>query len=380
MIKDIFVVTAIADIHFGSAKAVNLYCELKETFLKFIKGKNIDMIVICGDYFNSILNLNSKSSHLSVLFMDELVETCKQEGIKYIRIIEGTLSHDNKQLSVFKIYETDNDIDFKIFFNVSEEILEEGVKILYLPEEYIVDKDTYYKEYFSKRKYYDFIFGHGMFIECSFGVNDGESQISKAPIFNSKQIVSICKGPIIFGHIHTRTIIRKHIHYIGSFSRWVYGQEEPKGFEVIMYDTKSSRYLYEFIENKLAPKYDTIVIKNFTHFENIETLINFINKFKIDNLRIKVILDKVNEHDKLFITYLREYYTNKSGYKLEIENKVQTEMRKDIENKVNTLLEKYDFVFDKKLPPEIKIQKFIERKNSKLIDLEVIKDILFNDE
>lgn len=380
MIKDIFVVTAIADIHFGSAKAVNLYCELKETFLKFIKGKNIDMIVICGDYFNSILNLNSKSSHLSVLFMDELVETCKQEGIKYIRIIEGTLSHDNKQLSVFKIYETDNDIDFKIFFNVSEEILEEGVKILYLPEEYIVDKDTYYKEYFSKRKYYDFIFGHGMFIECSFGTNDGESQISKAPIFNSKQIVSICKGPIIFGHIHTRTIIRKHIHYIGSFSRWVYGQEEPKGFEVIMYDTKSSRYLYEFIENKLAPKYDTIVIKNFTHFENIETLINFINKFKIDNLRIKVILDKVNEHDKLFITYLREYYTNKSGYKLEIENKVQTEMRKDIENKVNTLLEKYDFVFDKKLPPEIKIQKFIERKNSKLIDLEVIKDILFNDE
>lgn len=380
MIKDIFVVTAIADIHFGSAKAVNLYCELKETFLKFIKGKNIDMIVICGDYFNSILNLNSKSSHLSVLFMDELVETCKQEGIKYIRIIEGTLSHDNKQLSVFKIYETDNDIDFKIFFNVSEEILEEGVKILYLPEEYIVDKDTYYKEYFSKRKYYDFIFGHGMFIECSFGANDGESQISKAPIFNSKQIVSICKGPIIFGHIHTRTIIRKHIHYIGSFSRWVYGQEEPKGFEVIMYDTKSSRYLYEFIENKLAPKYDTIVIKNFTHFENIEILINFINKFKIDNLRIKVILDKVNEHDKLFITYLREYYTNKSGYKLEIENKVQTEMRKDIENKVNTLLEKYDFVFDKKLPPEIKIQKFIERKNSKLIDLEVIKDILFNDE
>lgn len=380
MIKDIFVVTAIADVHFGSAKAVNLYNELKESFIKFIKGKRIDMIVICGDYFNSILNLNSKSSHLSVLFMDELVEICKSEGIKYIRIIEGTLSHDNKQLSVFKIYETDKDINFKIFFNVSEEILEEGIKILYLPEEYIVDKELYYKEYFNKRKYYDFVFGHGMFTECSFSNNDGESQISKAPVFNSKQIISICKGPILFGHIHTRTIIRKHIHYIGSFSRWVYGQEEAKGFELILYDTSSSRYLFEFIENKLAPRFDTITIKNFSHFQSIESLINFINKFKIDNLRIKVILDKISDNDKMFITYLREYYTNKSGYKLEIENKIQNEMRKNIENKVNLLLEKYDFVFDKKIPPEIKIQKFIERKNSKLIELEVIKDILFNDE
>ena len=63
------------------------------------------------------------------------------------------------------------------------------------------------------KKYYDFIFGHGMFKETSFTNDDSESYISKAPIWNSKLLVSLCKGPIVFGHIHTSQIIRKHIYY-----------------------------------------------------------------------------------------------------------------------------------------------------------------------
>jgi hypothetical protein len=38
-----------------------------------------------------------------------------------------------------------------------------GKLLLYLPEEYIIDQESYYKEYFNKK--YDYIFEHGVIIE-----------------------------------------------------------------------------------------------------------------------------------------------------------------------------------------------------------------------
>lgn len=378
MINDLFVVTAIADIHFGAIKAETLYNELKLSFLSFIKDKRIDMIVICGDYYNSIINLNSKSSHLSLLFMKNLISIAKSEGIKYIRIIEGTLSHDNNQLNNFKVFENDTEIDFKIIMNVTEEVLTEGLRILYVPEEYMENPDEYYAKYFAKKKYYDFIFGHGMFKESSFTTNDGETRISRAPIFDSKAFINMCTGPIIFGHIHIKNTIRKHIFYIGSFSRWIYGEEESKGFMVFVYHRKEKWYVYQFIENKFARLFDTIEILNLNHFTDGNKLVKFISGFKKDNLRIKVIIDDVQKNVSYMINFLREYYTNKPGYKLEIINKMISLKQQEVENKVNKLLTEYDFVFDKKLPPEFKVQKFIKKRYQKDIEVDKIKDILYN--
>lgn len=381
MIRDIFVVAAISDIHFGATKAEVLYEELKESFLNFIKNKKIDMIVICGDYYNSIVNLNTKTSHLSLLFMKELVAICKENGIKYIRIIQGTLSHDNNQLKNFIVFERDKDIDFKVILTVREEYLEEGLNILYVPEEYITNPIEYYKEYFSKIKFYDFVFGHGMFKETSFTTNDGESSISRAPIFDSSIFENICKGPVVFGHIHVRTNLRKQIHYTGSFSRWVYGEEEPKGFLVFLYDTRDSFTNYGFVKNKLAKKYDTIEVVHIPEDIPIKSFIKHLNSFKRDNLRIKLIINNhMNTDEAMNLSILREYYSNKTGFKLEIINNAFIEKEKETEEKVNKVLSEYDFVFDKKLPIEDKIKLFINKRYSKEISIEKIKDILYKDE
>ena len=379
MKQNLFNVAVIADIHFGAIRPDQLYTELKESFLDFIKDKYLDMIVIAGDFFNSIISLNSQSALKAFKFMRELVEICEKNEIKYVRIIEGTLSHDNLQILNFQNYESNKKVDFKVITTVREESLSNGLNILYLPEEYMEDPISYYKDYICKpSKYYDFIFGHGMFKETSFVKDDSESMISKAPIWDSKFLSSICRGPIFFGHIHTSQIIRKHIYYTGSFSRWVYGQEEDKGFYIFMYHMETGKYLTEFIVNKLARKFDTtkVFLEKALETQTVDELIKRLKLFKVDNLRIQVLVEALQKDYSLPISIMKEYFTGKPGYKFELIDLREKAQHQQMEEKINKLSSDYEFLFDDNLPVQTKIHKFIKRKYEKDVSEEKIMNLL----
>ena len=373
----IFTGAVIADIHFGALPAKELYYELKESFLKFIRDKYLDMIVIAGDYFHSITALNSSTTYNGIRFMAELVDLCKQNGIRYIRIIEGTLSHDNGQIDVFSTYESDPDIDYRVILGSRAEILDNGIKILYIPEEYMKDPIQFYKGVLEKpKKYYDFIFGHGMFKEVAFVKDDGETSISKAPVFDSKLLCSLCKGPIFFGHIHISQSIRSNIYYPGSFSRWSYGEEQDKGFYIFAYDSDTGRYATEFIVNKLAKRYDTLKVYLDKYDKPMESLIVFAKEFKVDNLRIQLIVESGEKDYSYDISFLKEYYTGKKGYKLDILDKREKLRQEQTEQKVQKILTDYNFLFDNDIPVETKIHRFIKRKYSRDVSEEMIRDLL----
>lgn len=379
MKQNLFNVAVIADIHFGAIRPDQLYTELKESFLDFIKDKYLDMIVIAGDFFNSIISLNSQSALKAFKFMRELVEICEKNEIKYVRIIEGTLSHDNLQILNFQNYESNKKVDFKVITTVREESLSNGLNILYLPEEYMEDPISYYKDYICKpSKYYDFIFGHGMFKETSFVKDDSESMISKAPIWDSKFLSSICRGPIFFGHIHTSQIIRKHIYYTGSFSRWVYGQEEDKGFYIFTYHMETGKYLTEFIVNKLARKFDTtkVFLEKALETQTVDELIKRLKLFKVDNLRIQVLVEALQKDYSLPISIMKEYFTGKPGYKFELIDLREKAQHQQMEEKINKLSSDYEFLFDDNLPVQTKIHKFIKRKYEKDVSEEKIMNLL----
>lgn len=379
MKQNLFNVVVIADIHFGAIRPEQLYTELKESFLDFIKDKYLDMIVIAGDFFNSIISLNSQSALKAFKFMRELVEICEKNEIKYVRIIEGTLSHDNLQILNFQNYESNKKVDFKVITTVREESLSNGLNILYLPEEYMEDPISYYKDYICKpSKYYDFIFGHGMFKETSFVKDDSESMISKAPIWDSKFLSSICRGPIFFGHIHTSQIIRKHIYYTGSFSRWVYGQEEDKGFYIFTYHIETGKYLTEFIVNKLARRFDTtkVFLEKALETQTVDELIKRLKLFKVDNLRIQVLVEALQKDYSLPISIMKEYFTGKPGYKFELIDLREKAQHQQMEEKINKLSSDYEFLFDDNLPVQTKIHKFIKRKYEKDVSEEKIMNLL----
>lgn len=367
------VIATIADIHFNAVKAAKLFYQLNECFLNYLRNHKVDMVVIAGDYYDSIVSLNSSTARASMEFMTQLVKVAELTGIKYIRIIKGTASHDNNQLENLRLFERNTTPSVKIFNTVTNEDID-SFHFLFIPEEYMKSVDEYYKEYFENANY-DAIFGHGMFKETSFQASKQESAItlSKAPIFDSKQMSSICNGPILFGHIHTHCSIRDKIVYIGSFSRWVYGEEEEKGF--LITDLKESgKYTNEFIENSLAERYDTYT-RIVTNEVDPEEIISDAKALIKDYLRIQVIL-AANMDFSYVIEFLREYYAKKPEYKLVITDKSQVTKKIEQEKRIEDLMDKYGFVFSNTIPRIGKISKFIKVRDNEDVSEEEVKGVL----
>ena len=368
------IVATIADIHFNALPADKIYDQLDKVFLNFLRGhSDIDMVVIAGDFYDSIVSLNSRASRLSITFIQSLIDVASETGIKYIRIIKGTSSHDNNQLLNLKVYENSTKVDFRIFETVTSELLM-GNSILYIPEEYMKDVDEFYKGFFHHK--YDMIFGHGMFKETAFTAKNQESAItlSKAPVFDSKQFCEMCRGPIIFGHIHTSCSIRDKITYVGSFSRWIFGEEKDKGFLLTKYE--DGKFTNEFIKNTMAEAYDTITLHGIdSYLENPKSLCEHIDSLNHGHLRVIVILEGDKEYS-IISNYLKEFYTGDKAVTLQFVNKNEAIKEAKDAEKINNLMEKYGFIFDSNIPHEEKIAKFIKIRDERHVPLERIRKLL----
>ena len=289
----------IADIHFGALPVERLYNEL-EIFLDFIEKKSLDFIVILGDWFDKKINLNSKDAKYSTVFFERICQICIDNDIK-LRIIQGTESHDNSQLEVLEILAKNKPVDFKVFYEVEEEELFPDFNVLYVPEEYINSIDEKYGKYMNKK--YDMIFGHGMIQEVKFAalIQSSETTMKKAPIFKSKMLCDMCYGPIFFGHIHTKDIFNDRLYYVGSYSRWKFGEEEDKGFYYVKYENDTKEFEAKFIVNNKAMKYDTIEIyeKESAFYKlntdnQIKYIQSLIQSFEYDFLRLKFYIHQEN--------------------------------------------------------------------------------------
>ena len=369
----------IADIHFGALPVERLYNEL-EVFLDFIEKKSLDFIVILGDWFDKKINLNSKDAKYSTVFFERICQICIDNDIK-LRIIQGTESHDNSQLEVLEILAKNKPVDFKVFYEVEEEELFPDFNVLYVPEEYINSIDEKYGKYMNKK--YDMIFGHGMIQEVKFAalIQSSETTMKKAPIFKSKMLCDMCYGPIFFGHIHTKDIFNDRLYYVGSYSRWKFGEEEDKGFYYVKYENDTKEFEAKFIVNDKAMKYDTIEIyEKESGFYKLNTenqikyIQNLIQSFEYDFLRLQFYIPQGYENENLLINMLNESFGKYKNLKLDFKVNSKIKSKREVEEKINLLLDKYGFIFDNKIDTYTKINKFILEKYNKDISVEKIKE------
>lgn len=372
------IIVGIADIHFGAFDAETLYTELHECFIKQLKKlDSIDLIVISGDLFHNKLSFNSSSAKYSIEFFKELNEICIEKNAK-LRVVKGTHSHDNNQLDTISLYV--NNIDYKLFNKVDTETFEDGTTILYLPEEYIENMDEYYADYFNKT--YDIICGHGMIDTVSFlgMTQESETTMSKCPIFKSDKLVEICKGPIIFGHIHKHQVIKKRIFYTGSFSRWSFGEEEDKGFALFRYNPNNGDLSFDFIKNTLIRTYHTIELTvaeemaKMDVYNQIDTILDVVKRCHSDFIRVKLILPSFIENSKLLTDLITETFAKFKKVTLQVINLSNLSKDEQTKQKVNFLLEKYGFLFENSISFAEKISKFIKIKYNKNISLEEIEE------
>lgn len=354
-------VLCIADIHWGALPAKKLFHELKETFIKELKNKkeSIDMIVFLGDYFDRKIPLTESHSIMAIKFLNSVCRFCKKYNIA-IRVIKGTKTHDFNQLDNFKYLESQYS-NFKIINTVTEEKFND-TNILYIPEEYMNDQDKFYEEFLQENKIYDFIFGHGTWDVFAFENQKQESErnIKGSPVLKYNEWESHVTQNIIFGHIHTHNRHKK-LYYVGSYSRWIYGEEKPKGF--IYINSQENSINIEFIENKLADQYNTVSIKEISNNNDIKDIIKDIEKLqenKNKNYKIRINKEQLSLND---LNILKEA--------VGVDSNIKIEYRMNIKDEIQPT-EEYSFLGN---DIDENIQNYIKEKNKKTIPLETIREL-----
>ena len=215
----------ISDIHLGTKLPKIDYMLSLDLFLECIRKHKepCDGIMVCGDLFDHRLSIDE--AKFATMFLLKLVYNgCGHDGHTNapVRIIHGTYSHDYHQMDIFlpMLQKIDN-VDIQYFDVATKGTLPNGMKILYLPQEY---GNVDYSKAFQEK--YDIIIGHGPIAStvqspCPTSKND-----ILIPVETLGDISKIC----VFGHYHEYTDFGNNVFYTGSMLRFRYGEPIQKVF------------------------------------------------------------------------------------------------------------------------------------------------------
>ena len=244
----------IADIHFGAINPGEEYKILAQQFLNVIEKIHFDILAIDGDLFDRKFPANSEAVRWAVEFVNQCNELCMYRGAALI-IISGTESHDAGQLNMFHgMFHWEDEV---YIVDRAHFIYTHGVKILCIPELY--GKGAGYYDNLLKEQY-DMCFMHGTLIGAIPGANAENLNSKREPVFSIDSF-SGCKGPIFAGHVHVHQTIQDHMYYISSPIRWRFGEEEPKGYIINLFNKETYQY-YNYFYPIESYRYDTISIED----------------------------------------------------------------------------------------------------------------------
>lgn len=341
----------IADIHFGAIDPEKQYNILKEQFLEKIFKLKLNLISINGDLFDHKFMSNSDAVMYAINFIDQIVNYCRYTGCTLI-IIHGTMSHDANQLKLFYKYLTDKTVDVRIVEEARFEYVN-NKKILCIPEMYNKGSE-YYTNLLIDSGLYDSCILHGTISGSIYGVSPIQKLDSeREPIFDIDSFGN-CMGPIICGHVHVAKCLNNHIYYCGSPIRTCFGEEQPKGFSILIHDLDTQKYHMHFEEIK-SFRYDTVYLDDIIKYD-AKTIVDKINEIKsngIDYLRVVFTIP----HDNVNI--IKDYFRNRSDIVIKDDRKmkIMTNQSKELEEKI----EKYSYILDHNLSPEEILTKFINQ-------------------
>lgn len=282
----------LSDIHFGSGK--NKTQDIVDHLHKYFKEYNdilskVDMIFLAGDVYEKLLSNSSLDSILSLEWLTLLANYCKRYKIK-LRILEGTPSHDNKQIKVLNtvLNKLKIDIDFKYVEDIHIEYIKEyDINILYVPDEMNHDANDTLKQIKDLLEdkslvQVDIAIMHGAF--------KYQIPVIELPgMHDEQEYMNLVKHYISIGHIHSSSIYRKILAQ-GSFDRLAHNEEEDKGGMVITIENNEASFI--FLKNKYATIFKTIDILSEDVTEVIEYLeIKLKDIVEDSHIRLKVLKD-----------------------------------------------------------------------------------------
>lgn len=358
----------IADLHIGDIPLSQLRYEVTEILYPYIERTKPDFLIFGGDYFGHKMYVNDPNASFAWEVLHTIDRILPEDS--KIRMVYGTKSHDEDQYDSFEILKDHR--DFRVIKHVAREELFPGMNVLYLPEEMLIDPEDYYKEFFEGEESFSFIFGHGIIKEmmpkAASVIEDKKNVKRRVPVFRSGDLERICSGLTLFGHYHIHQIIGDRVMYAGSFSRWKFGEEEPKGFLEITFDSDEEECDYTFIENTCAEKYITIGFGyKDTIFSSLDEMQKKMDTFEklagtnnFDHLKLEFNIPETCENPEFYIEYLRERFKRSSHIKTNIINGYIAKKHEEAKKEVDADYEKYAPIFDPNTSIEDQVSYFID--------------------
>jgi DNA repair exonuclease SbcCD nuclease subunit len=354
----------IADLHFSAFDPKRQYEILKTQFVDVINQyPKLDIISIDGDIYHHKLMGNSDGLYYASLIVDDIMQVARTHNSTVV-MIHGTYSHDADQLKNFYHYMQNYDVDVRIVTTLQFENIK-NARILCIPELYGVD-ESIYSRYLHESGYYDEAFMHGTFKGAVYGDTVGNGRLFTPHDFD------YCLGCMIGGHVHTPGCHSGYFYYTGSPYRWRFGEEEDKGFLIVVHDLDTQRHYVHF-QKIISDTYITIEIGDIV--KDPKEMIEYINRLKsernIDYLKIKF-TTPISGSDKVII---ENYYRNNPYTFVEFLNMV--EVRKYEQQKNGEVPEEYDFILDNQLSDIEKFVKYVNiKEGSNFITVDKLKEIL----
>lgn len=363
--KNICVEAHISDIHFGAFDPEKQYNILKKQFIDKIRIlKNLSLISINGDLFHHKYMANSDAVFFAIKFVEDLVQLAKELQCTLF-IIHGTPSHDAGQTKLFYQYMNNPDVDVRVIETIRFEYVG-NKKILCIPEVPGLDEETY-KDILLYNSY-DSVCMHGTIRGAIFG-KDKIDFSSPSPVFGMENFIH-SRGPIIAGHVHVSACYEKDFYYCGSPYRWCFGEEQPKGFLILMQNLKNHKYFVHFEEIK-SYRYDTINMDEMIN-KDPAIVIRYIKGLQesgIDNIRLEFNYDNNN------INIIKNFFRNNPNVVLKCDFRndiIKRQSQETIEK-----FKEYNYITDKNLSPQEILTRYInQQKGYAYITTEELIDIL----
>lgn len=354
------------DLHMGHP---NVIAAIMHEHLKLVVypvlDESVDMLVIGGDFFHTLLDMNSTAAfHVNTIIM-ELRELAMYNNF-LIRIVRGTFSHDRLQNHFFIKHKDTDTHRVRLFQKPEVEYIEEhDLWILYKPDDLPYD-DVWSKmvELIEQQHIdaVDIFVNHGYFEHLL------PRNLPHKPhgVLNALKVRESVKGVTLNGHVH-RPGVYENVISGGSFERLQHGEEEDKGFFVVNYDKKEKKITYEFIKNPYAPIFKTFTLPNDSELDLFKNWVTKMNVDKAEEINIRVITTNSSLKPALS-TILHDRFP-KASLLLKRE-KDETVFEEAV------MTEKVELPILTKENLSIKIKEHIESKFSKILEIEKIDIIL----
>ena len=365
-------IIATADYHWGAMDADR---QLRESqfILDYITSNKVDLFVICGDYFDHRLLVNSKSAINAIAFMKALINIAEDKKFKIV-VMQGTESHDFDQLEAFRSFENEY---FRIFKETTVDETLPGLYCLYAPDENTISNE-YYVKYINMFNEHDLDI---MFFHGTFDVNAiGRTLADQVPnvlfdysFFNQKTKL------MVGGHWHNGDSYG-NMYYTRSPYRWRFEEDLPKGFIHINYDTNTKKYKLNRVENTDTEKYYTFYVDTslYANINQYSVLLSDVKRMMQDteHIRIKISITDEKELNNSCIDNLINEFQSSKQVKVVTDNKLAKQVRQKHIEENNEYADKFKYIFDNNNSLSTIYKKFIFDTKGVDIPLEEIESIL----